>query len=143
MRVQRVVSPDDGAESWTVLAGDWAPVEPVELFLAHLSDQGRSPNTVKAYAHDLKDYFECLEARIAEIRDNRANAGNAEHRDAGLTTALTCAPQPRASAKRRCNAPVMPCQLETDGGPVPFDLVARTGVSRAWLYNEPAIRDAV
>jgi hypothetical protein len=40
VRVQRVVSPNDGTESWTVLADDWAPVEPVELFLAHLSDQG-------------------------------------------------------------------------------------------------------
>ncbi|MHA6632091.1 DUF6262 family protein [Pseudonocardia sichuanensis] len=35
-------------------------------------------------------------------------------------------------------------QLEADGGPVTFDLVAQTaGVSRAWLYTEPAIRDAV
>jgi integrase/recombinase XerD len=41
-------------------------VEPVELFLAHLSDQGRSPNTVKAYPHDLKDYFEYLEGRGAD-----------------------------------------------------------------------------
>jgi integrase/recombinase XerD len=63
VRVQRVVSPDDGTESWTVLADDWAPVE---LFLAHLTDQGRSPNTVKAYAHDLKDYFEYLEGRGAD-----------------------------------------------------------------------------
>ena len=68
VRVQRVVSPEDGAESWTVLADDCAPVEPVELFLAHLSDQGRSPNTVKAYAHDLKDYFEYLEGRSADWR---------------------------------------------------------------------------
>lgn len=35
-------------------------------------------------------------------------------------------------------------QLEATGGPVTFDLVARTaGVSRAWLYTEPTIRDAV
>jgi integrase/recombinase XerD len=68
VRVQRVVLPDDGTESWTVLADDWAPVEPVELFLAHLSDQGRSPNTVKAYAHDLKDYFEYLEGRGMDWR---------------------------------------------------------------------------
>ena len=35
-------------------------------------------------------------------------------------------------------------QLEAAGGPVTFDLVARTaGVSRAWLYTEPTIRDAV
>lgn len=35
-------------------------------------------------------------------------------------------------------------QLEADGDPVTFDLVARTAsVSRAWLYTEPAIRDAI
>ncbi|QYN33493.1 site-specific integrase [Pseudonocardia sp. DSM 110487] len=68
MRVQRVVSPDEEAESWTVLGEDLAPVEPVELFLAHLSDQGRSPNTVKAYAHDLKDYFAYLNGRGAHWR---------------------------------------------------------------------------
>jgi integrase/recombinase XerD len=66
VRVQRVVSSEDATESWTVLADDWAPVEPLELFLAHLNDQGRSPNTVKVYAHDLKDYFEYLEGRGAD-----------------------------------------------------------------------------
>jgi integrase/recombinase XerD len=68
LRVQRVISPDDGPESWTVLADDGAPVAPVELFLAHLTDQGRSPNTVKAYAHDLKDYCAYLEGRGADWR---------------------------------------------------------------------------
>jgi hypothetical protein len=35
-------------------------------------------------------------------------------------------------------------QLEADGDPITFDLVARTaGVGRAWLYTQPAIRDAV
>ena len=68
MRVQRVVPPDGGAESWTVLGDDWALVEPVEAFLAHLSDQERSPNTVKAYAHDLKDYFEYLRGRGVDWR---------------------------------------------------------------------------
>ena len=33
------------------------PVEPVERYLAYLTDIDRSPNTVKAYAHDLKDWF--------------------------------------------------------------------------------------
>jgi hypothetical protein len=35
-------------------------------------------------------------------------------------------------------------QLEADGAPVTFELVARTaGVSRAWLYSDPEIREAV
>lgn len=38
-----------------VLNGDGAQVEPVERYLAYLTDIQRSPNTIKAYAHDLKD----------------------------------------------------------------------------------------
>lgn len=57
MRVQRVVMPDSGAESWTVLGEGHVPVEPVERFLAFLASIERSPNTIKAYAHDLKDWF--------------------------------------------------------------------------------------
>ena len=56
MHVQRVAMPGSRVESWTVLGDDDVPVEPVERFLAYLTAIGRSPNTVKAYAHDLKDY---------------------------------------------------------------------------------------
>ena len=63
VRVQRVVMPDGDEESWTVLDAEFRTVEPVEDFLAHLGDQERSPNTVKAYAHDLRDYFEYLQLR--------------------------------------------------------------------------------
>jgi integrase/recombinase XerD len=57
MRVQRVVLPGSAGESWTVLGDDGVPVDPVERFLAYLTSIERSPNTVKAYAHDLKDWF--------------------------------------------------------------------------------------
>ena len=40
-----------------VLGDDDVPVVPVDRFLAYLTHIGRSPNTVKAYAHDLKDYW--------------------------------------------------------------------------------------
>lgn len=60
MRVQRVLMPDSGAESWTVLDDEHGLVEPVERFLAYLASIERSPNTIKAYAHDLKDWFVCL-----------------------------------------------------------------------------------
>src|SRR5690242_3617334 len=62
MRVQRVASAV-GAPSWTVVGRDHLPIAPVESFLAHLSDQRRSPNTVRAYAFDLKDYFTYLGLR--------------------------------------------------------------------------------
>ncbi len=63
MRVQRVLMPDSEAESWTLLGDDQAPVEPVEKFLAYLAAVERSPNTIKAYAHDLKDWFGYLAGR--------------------------------------------------------------------------------
>jgi integrase/recombinase XerD len=58
--VQRVVMPGGGTESWTVLGEDDVPAVPVERFLAYLTSIERSPNTVKAYAHDLKDFLEFL-----------------------------------------------------------------------------------
>ncbi len=54
MRVQRVLMPGSGEESWTLLGNDHIPVEPVERFLSYLASAEKSPNTVKAYAHDLK-----------------------------------------------------------------------------------------
>ena len=58
MVVHPVVIPGSGTRSWTVLGDDDVPVVPVDRFLAYLTDIGRSPNTVKAYAHDMKDLWE-------------------------------------------------------------------------------------
>jgi integrase/recombinase XerD len=71
MLVQQVVMPVSRRESWTVLDGDGVPVEPVERFLAFLTDVERSPNTVKAYAHDLKDWFVFLAGRRLDWREVR------------------------------------------------------------------------
>lgn len=60
MRVQRVLMPGSEAESWTLLGDDQVPLEPVERFLGYLASIEKSPNTVKAYAHDLKDWFTYL-----------------------------------------------------------------------------------
>jgi integrase/recombinase XerD len=68
MRVQRVLMPGSEVESWTVLGEDQVPVEPVERFLAFLSAIERSPNTIKAYAHDLKDWFAFLAGRGLDWR---------------------------------------------------------------------------
>jgi integrase/recombinase XerD len=58
VRVQRLVMPDDGRRSWTVVDDDGLPVEPAESYLAYLSAIERSPNTVRAYASSLKFWFE-------------------------------------------------------------------------------------
>ncbi|MHB1943346.1 MAG: site-specific integrase [Acidiferrobacteraceae bacterium] len=69
MQVQRVVMAS-GAESSTVLS-DGFVIEPVEEFLAHLSAIERSPNTVRAYAYDLADFFSYLQIRDLNWTDVR------------------------------------------------------------------------
>ena len=71
MRVQRVVMPWSGLESWTVLGDDDIPVGSAEGWLAYLTSIGRSPNTVKAYAHDLKDFLVFLARRDVDWREVR------------------------------------------------------------------------
>jgi len=71
MLVQRVLMPASPVESWTVLGDDAVPVEPIERYLAYLTDIERSPNTVKSYAHDLKDWFSFLGVRGLDWREVR------------------------------------------------------------------------
>jgi integrase/recombinase XerD len=71
MHVQRVAMPTSSASSWTVLGDDDVPVEPIERFLGYLSDIERSPNTVRAYAHDLKDFWTFLSRRGLDWREVR------------------------------------------------------------------------
>ena len=65
--MQRVAMPASRVPSWTVLGDDDAPIEPIERYLAYLTDIERSPNTVKAYAHDLKDYWGFLAAGVRSV----------------------------------------------------------------------------
>src|ERR1017187_5496104 len=71
MLVHPVVVPGSGTLSWTVLGDNDVPVVPVDRFLAYLTDIGRSPNTVKAYAHDLKDYWGFIGFRGLDWREAR------------------------------------------------------------------------
>lgn len=71
MFVQRVALPGSRVESWTVLGDDDASVAAIEGYLSFLSEVERSPNTVKAYAHDLKDYFVFLAHRGLDWREVR------------------------------------------------------------------------
>lgn len=71
MLVHPVVVPGSGTLSWTVLGDDDVPVVPVDRFLAYLTDIGRPPNTVKAYAHDMKDLWQFLGVRGLDWREAR------------------------------------------------------------------------
>jgi len=63
-----------GAESWTVLGPDGAPVPAVEAFLAHLQALNRSPTTVRTYASSLKLWLEFLARVEVEV-----DAARVEH----------------------------------------------------------------
>ena len=71
MRVQRVLMPGTEFESWTVLGDDHMPVEPIERFLSYLASIEKSPNTIKAYAHDLKDWLTYLDRHGVDWRAAR------------------------------------------------------------------------
>jgi hypothetical protein len=71
MRVQRVLMPGTDFESWTVLGDDQMPVEPIERFLSYLASIEKSPNTIKAYAHDLKDWLSYLDRHSVDWRSAR------------------------------------------------------------------------
>ena len=44
MRVQRVLMPGPGMESWTLFGDDQVPLKPVERFLGYLASIEKSPN---------------------------------------------------------------------------------------------------
>jgi len=54
--VQRVDTPS-GRTGWTLTTAGGVPVEPVDQFLRHRFNSEASPNTLRAYAHDLKHFF--------------------------------------------------------------------------------------
>lgn len=126
MRVQRVVMPVTGAESWTVVDDDWIPVEPVERFLAHLAGIERSPNTVQAYAHGLRLWFEFLTLRDLAW-------GSADVEDVSRFVAWLRAPADNVivlddSAAVRCEATVNRHLAALFGF---YDFHARSGVDLA------------
>jgi hypothetical protein len=61
--VRRVLLPASGIESFTVIGPDLRPVELIDEYLAWLTDYERSPNTVEAYAHDLRAFWTFLDER--------------------------------------------------------------------------------
>lgn len=67
MRVQEVGTGGVG-RSFTVLGDDHRPIGPVDAHLTYLSDLNYSPNTVRAYAFDLADFFRWLDLRRRDWR---------------------------------------------------------------------------
>lgn len=68
MRVQRV-SPSAGRVTYLLLDDAGEPVTIVADFLGHLTARDCSPNTVAAYAYDLKHFFQFLSAAALDVLD--------------------------------------------------------------------------
>jgi len=74
IRVQKARKPGSGRPMWLVLGDDCLPIGPIDEFLTFLDVTGSSPNTIRAYAHHLKLYWEYLTGvgvdwRAATTRD--------------------------------------------------------------------------
>ncbi|MHB1949769.1 MAG: tyrosine-type recombinase/integrase [Gammaproteobacteria bacterium] len=59
MKIQRIKLPGN-RHSWLVLNDNYLPVKPIQEFTRYLENVERSPNTIRAYAHHLKLYWEYL-----------------------------------------------------------------------------------
>src|SRR5580698_8807254 len=60
VRVQKISVPDTGHLSWIVVDGEHLPVAVLNEYLLYLHRLGRSPNTVRAYAHHLQSFWAFL-----------------------------------------------------------------------------------
>jgi integrase/recombinase XerD len=64
--VQRARIPGSDRLIWLVVGEDHLPVESIRRYLAYLDDVERSPNTLRAYAHHLKLFWDYLDwAKLA------------------------------------------------------------------------------
>lgn len=63
IKVQRIIMTDSHERSWIVLDANGRPITEVNEYLLYLHHLGRSPNTVRAYAHHLRLFYEFLSDR--------------------------------------------------------------------------------
>ena len=65
VQVQRIIVPDTQERCWVLLDADHQPLIAPNQYLSYLHHLGRSPNTVRAYAHHLQAFskFLCKENR--------------------------------------------------------------------------------
>ncbi|MGC8509975.1 MAG: tyrosine-type recombinase/integrase [Acidimicrobiales bacterium] len=62
MRVQQLSGSDEPL-SYTVVGDAGLPIEPIDQYLAYLTARNSSPNTVRSYAFDLRDFWTFLKHR--------------------------------------------------------------------------------
>jgi hypothetical protein len=112
-----------------VLGDDDSPVGPVERYLAFLTDIERSPTTVRAYAHDLKDWSPPGTARPGLAR----GCSGGRRRVRGL------AASPAGRPERPCRAPSLgwPPRERFDGEPDTLcagRVLPAYGLGMGWIW---------
>jgi len=60
IKVQRIIAPDTGQRSWVLFDDSRQPIVAPNQYLVYLHCLGRSPNTVRAYAHHLQAFSKFL-----------------------------------------------------------------------------------
>jgi integrase/recombinase XerD len=102
VKVQKIRVPDTGHLSWIVIDGEHVPVAVVNEYLIYLHRLGRSPNTVRAYAHHLQAYWAFLveqkhdwrELKLTQLAEfvswvrHAARAGGSHRSDATINLIL-------------------------------------------------------
>jgi integrase/recombinase XerD len=66
--LQKGIDPHTNGIVWLALDEDYQVVEPVQRYLTYLS-ASKSPNTIEAYAYDLKSWWEFLELKSLDWRE--------------------------------------------------------------------------
>ena len=112
MRVERVVMPVTGAESWTVVdgggGGGGGGGGLRERYLGYLAGIERSPNTLRAYAHGLRLWFKFLGSRnlawdsvgIEDTSKPTTTTSENTSPSTSVTGATTSSPLPSATCLR-------------------------------------------
>jgi integrase/recombinase XerD len=68
LTLQKGIDPHSSEIVWVMLDEDYQVVEPIQRYLTYLSTS-KSPNTVEAYAYDLKSWWEFLELKSLDWRE--------------------------------------------------------------------------
>ncbi len=69
VKVQQACLPETNRSTWFVLDDEYLPVQAISAFLKFCENLGRSPNTVRAWAHHLKLFWEFLRDEHVEWTD--------------------------------------------------------------------------
>ena len=69
MQVKKIKINNQSQDFWIVIGSDYFPIEQISLYLKYLHSTGKSPNTIRAYAYHLKEFWLFLDNSQLEWDD--------------------------------------------------------------------------